>query len=217
MHTETSYLGNVARQLDAAGADGLVLFNRFYQPDIDIKTMRPSHQLELSASSELLLRLRWLAILHGRVRPCLAVTGGVATPDDGIKALLAGADACRSYPPSCGMDQPRLARCAGASNGGWSGTRSPVSTRSAAASASSARRIRQPSNARITFVRYRAGAADGKLQRHVVSARRNAAIHRNGGAYATALETHISWGPDRGLARSARLRTASDVAASSRG
>jgi len=84
--------GNVARQLDAAGADGLVLFNRFYQPDIDIKTMRPSPQLELSASSELLLRLRWLAILHGRVRPGLAVTGGVATPDDGIKALLAGAD-----------------------------------------------------------------------------------------------------------------------------
>jgi dihydroorotate dehydrogenase (fumarate) len=84
--------GNVARQLDAAGADSLVLFNRFYQPDIDIKTMRPSPQLELSTASELLLRLRWLAILHGHVRPCLAVTGGVAAPDDGIKALLAGAD-----------------------------------------------------------------------------------------------------------------------------
>ena len=85
--------GNLARQLDLAGADGLVMFNRFYQPDIDIKTMRPSPQIELSTSAELLLRLRWLAILHGRVRPSLAVTGGVAVPSDGIKALLAGADA----------------------------------------------------------------------------------------------------------------------------
>jgi len=85
--------GNLARQLDLAGADGLVLFNRFYQPDIDIKTMRPSPQVDLSTSAELLLRLRWLAILHGRVRPSLGVTGGVAVPNDGIKALLAGADA----------------------------------------------------------------------------------------------------------------------------
>ena len=85
--------GNLAHQLDLAGADGLVMFNRFYQPDIDIKTMRPSPQVELSTSAELLLRLRWLAILHGRVRPSLAVTGGVAAPNDGIKAVLAGADA----------------------------------------------------------------------------------------------------------------------------
>ena len=85
--------GNVARQLDRAGADGLVMFNRFYQPDIDIRTMRVSPQAELSTSAELLLRLRWLAILHGRVRPSLAVTGGVNVPNDGIKALLAGADA----------------------------------------------------------------------------------------------------------------------------
>ena len=85
--------GNVARQLDAAGADGIVLFNRFYQPDIDTATMKPVPRVELSTSADLLLRLRWLAILHGRVRPTLVVTGGVATPDDGIKALLAGADA----------------------------------------------------------------------------------------------------------------------------
>jgi dihydroorotate dehydrogenase (fumarate) len=83
---------NVAQQLDKAGADGLVLFNRFYQPDIDIKTMMPVPRVDLSTSEELRLRLRWLAILHGRVRPSLAVTGGVATPNDGIKALLAGAD-----------------------------------------------------------------------------------------------------------------------------
>ena len=84
--------GNVARQLDQAGADGLVLFNRFYQPDIDTVTMKPVVNVELSTSSELLLRLRWLAILHGRVRPSLIITGGVATPNDGIKAILAGAD-----------------------------------------------------------------------------------------------------------------------------
>jgi len=83
---------NVARQLDLAGADGLVLFNRFYQPDVDIKTMAVRPQLELSSNAELPLRLRWVAILHGRVRPSLAITGGVATPDDGIKAVLAGAD-----------------------------------------------------------------------------------------------------------------------------
>jgi dihydroorotate dehydrogenase (fumarate) len=86
-------LGNLVHRLDEAGADGVVLFNRFYQPDIDIQTRRASSQVELSTSSELLLRLRWAAILHGRVRPSLAVSGGVATPRDGIKALLAGADA----------------------------------------------------------------------------------------------------------------------------
>lgn len=85
--------GNVAQQLDQAGADGLVMFNRSYQPDIDIKTMEAVPRVELSTSAELLLRLRWLAILHGRVRPSLAVSGGVATPNDGIKAILAGADA----------------------------------------------------------------------------------------------------------------------------
>jgi dihydroorotate dehydrogenase (fumarate) len=84
--------GNIARRLDEAGADGLVLFNRFYQPDIDIRTMTTTTRVELSTSAELLLRLRWLAILYGRVRPSLAVTGGVATSDDGIKAILAGAD-----------------------------------------------------------------------------------------------------------------------------
>ena len=83
---------NLAHRLDQAGADGLVLFNRFYQPDIDIRTMAIKPQAELSSSAELLPRLRWVAILHGRIRPSLAITGGVATPDDGIKAVLAGAD-----------------------------------------------------------------------------------------------------------------------------
>ena len=87
-----SAFGHLARHLDEAGADGLVLFNRFYQPDIDIRTISVQTNLQLSRSSELLLRLRWLAILHGRVRASLAVTGGIETPPDGIKALLAGAD-----------------------------------------------------------------------------------------------------------------------------
>ena len=84
--------GHMARQFETAGADALVLFNRFYQADIDTATMRTITHVELSTSSELLLRLHWLAILYGRVRPALAVTGGVNTPQDGIKALLAGAD-----------------------------------------------------------------------------------------------------------------------------
>jgi dihydroorotate dehydrogenase (fumarate) len=85
--------GEVAYQLDQAGADGLVLFNRFYQPDIDIARMDVVPLLELSTSAELLLRLRWVAILHSRVRCSLVVTGGVATPTDGIKAILAGGHA----------------------------------------------------------------------------------------------------------------------------
>ena len=85
--------GHLAQQLDRDGADGLVLFNRFYQPDIDVNAMAAVPRLELSTSAELLLRLRWIALLHGRLRCSLAATGGVATPNDGIKAVLAGAHA----------------------------------------------------------------------------------------------------------------------------
>jgi dihydroorotate dehydrogenase (fumarate) len=84
---------NVVQRLEHAGAAAVVLFNRFYQPDIDIDTMQPLVDARLSTSDELLLRLRWLAILHGRVRLSLIASGGVATPDDGVKAILAGADA----------------------------------------------------------------------------------------------------------------------------
>jgi dihydroorotate dehydrogenase (fumarate) len=84
---------NVARQLDDLGADGLVLFNRFYQPDIDVELLEPVPALQLSDSSDLLLRLRWLAILSGRVRCSLAATGGVHTPIDLVKAIMAGANA----------------------------------------------------------------------------------------------------------------------------
>jgi dihydroorotate dehydrogenase (fumarate) len=85
--------GHIARELDTAGANGLVIFNRFYQQDIDVTTMAPMQHVDLSTSAELLLRLRWLIALRGHVRCSLAVSGGVATPIDGIKAILAGADA----------------------------------------------------------------------------------------------------------------------------
>jgi dihydroorotate dehydrogenase (fumarate) len=84
---------NVARQLDDLGVDGLVLFNRFYQPDIDVELLEAVPALHLSDSSDLLLRLRWLAILSGRVRCSLAETGGVHTPIDLVKAIMAGAHA----------------------------------------------------------------------------------------------------------------------------
>jgi dihydroorotate dehydrogenase (fumarate) len=84
---------DLAHQLDRAGADGLVLFNRFYQPDIDIDTMAAVPRVELSTSAELPLRLRWVSMLHSQLRCSLAITGGVATATDGIKSILAGADA----------------------------------------------------------------------------------------------------------------------------
>ncbi len=86
-------LGNLAGRLDAAGIDGLVLFNRFYQPDIDIETLTVNPRPELSTSSELRLRLPWVALLKPRLKASIAVSGGVATAEDGIKAILAGADA----------------------------------------------------------------------------------------------------------------------------
>jgi len=86
-----SAFGNVASRLDQAGADALVMFNRFYQPDIDTRKMIAKPTIELSKSAELMLRLRWLAILHGRLRPALVATGGGETWHDGVKAIRAGA------------------------------------------------------------------------------------------------------------------------------
>jgi dihydroorotate dehydrogenase (fumarate) len=84
---------NVAARLHKAGADGLVLFNRFYQPDFDLETLDVVPKVRLSTPDELLLRLRWIAVLHGRLPLSLAATGGIHTGDDALKALLAGADA----------------------------------------------------------------------------------------------------------------------------
>ena len=88
-----SSLPNLARQLDDLGVDGLVLFNRFYQPDLDLNAMSAVARLYTSRSSDLLLRLRWIAILAGRVDASLALTGGVHTGQDALKAAMAGADA----------------------------------------------------------------------------------------------------------------------------
>jgi dihydroorotate dehydrogenase (fumarate) len=85
-------LAHFARRLDDLGADGLVLFNRFYQPDFDLDALEVRPALRLSDSSELLLRLRWLAILAGRLSCSLAVTGGVHSAVDAVKAIMAGAD-----------------------------------------------------------------------------------------------------------------------------
>ena len=80
-----------ARQLDGAGADGLVLFNRYYDPDIDVQELNVLRTLQLSDSSELPLRLRGIAALAGRVKASLAVTGGVHTALDVVKSTMAGA------------------------------------------------------------------------------------------------------------------------------
>ncbi len=86
-----SALPNMARQLDEAGAGGLVLFNRFYQPDFDVEALEVVPSLTLSRPEELLLRLHWVAILFGHIRADLAVTGGVHSAQDILKSVMAGA------------------------------------------------------------------------------------------------------------------------------
>jgi dihydroorotate dehydrogenase (fumarate) len=86
-----SAMANLAARLDQAGAGALVLFNRFYLPDFDLDNLEVVPRLTLSSSSELLVRLHWVAILHGHVRADLAVTGGVHTAQDVLKAMMAGA------------------------------------------------------------------------------------------------------------------------------
>jgi len=87
-----SAFGNMARRISEAGADGLVLFNRFYQPDIDVDRMAVQPHLVLSTSDELRLPLRWCAILHGRIDASLALSTGVHVGADVVRGLLAGAD-----------------------------------------------------------------------------------------------------------------------------
>jgi dihydroorotate dehydrogenase (fumarate) len=86
-------LAHFVRELEVAGVDGVVIFNRVYQSDFDIDEQEPVAQLPLSDSTELLLRLRWLALLSPQARCSLAITGGVQGGDDVIKAILAGAHA----------------------------------------------------------------------------------------------------------------------------
>lgn len=86
-----SALAHLAKEIEQAGAEGVVLFNRFYQPDIDPEHLEAVPRLALSDSHELLLRLRWLAVLSGRRKLDLACSGGVHTGLDAVKALMAGA------------------------------------------------------------------------------------------------------------------------------
>ena len=84
---------HTAQRLTEAGADALVLFNRFYQPDLNVRQLEVEPSLVLSTSEELRLPLRWIAILFGRIRASLAATTGVHTGEDAAKMILAGADA----------------------------------------------------------------------------------------------------------------------------
>ncbi len=86
-----SSMANMARKLDAAGADGLVLFNRFYQPDYDLEALEVVPNLILSNSHELLLRLHWIAVIYGSVKADMALTGGVHSATDVVKSMMAGA------------------------------------------------------------------------------------------------------------------------------
>jgi dihydroorotate dehydrogenase (fumarate) len=86
-----SAFANMAQRLEAAGADGIVLFNRFYQPDFDLDALEVKPALTLSNSSELLLRLHWAAMLYGQLRADIAITGGVHTAEDVVKSMMSGA------------------------------------------------------------------------------------------------------------------------------
>jgi len=99
-----------AGKLDEAGADGLVLFNRYFEPDIDVEALAAVSQLRLSEPAELLLRLRWLAILSGRLGASLAVTGGVHTAGDALKAVLCGAHAVQMVSALLNHGPEHLAR-----------------------------------------------------------------------------------------------------------
>lgn len=88
-----SALPHLTKALESAGADALVLFNRFLQPDIDIESLEVAPAIELSSSQELRLRVRWVALLHGSLRIPMAVSGGVHSTEDAIKSVMAGASA----------------------------------------------------------------------------------------------------------------------------
>lgn len=87
-----SAMGNMAHRLDAAGVNGLVLFNRFYQPDINLEELEVQANVILSTPQALRLPLRWIAILHGRLKADLAATSGIHTAEDVLKVIMAGAD-----------------------------------------------------------------------------------------------------------------------------
>ena len=87
-----SNMAYMAKRLDQAGANALVLFNRFYQPDVNLDMLEVQPNLHLSTSHAMRLPLRWIAILYGRIKADMAATGGIHTAEDAIKMLMVGAD-----------------------------------------------------------------------------------------------------------------------------
>lgn len=92
LHPFLTAIPHMAQMLECAGANGLVLFNRFYEPDLDIESLTPRRSVVLSTSAEIRLPLRWVAILYGQVHTSLALSTGVHTVSDVIKAVMVGAD-----------------------------------------------------------------------------------------------------------------------------
>jgi len=86
-----SSIPHVLRKMEAAGADGLVLFNRFYQPDLDLEALEVVPRLNLSSPYELLLRLTWVAILYDQIKADMAISGGVHSGEDVVKSMMVGA------------------------------------------------------------------------------------------------------------------------------
>jgi len=86
-----SAFANMAQRLEAAGANGIVIFNRFYQPDFDLESLEVKSSLTLSTRGTLLLRLHWAAMLYGHIHSDIAITGGVHTAEDVVKSMMAGA------------------------------------------------------------------------------------------------------------------------------
>ena len=105
-----SATANMMKGLVDNGADGLVLFNRFYQPDFDLENLEITPHLVLSSSNELRLPLRWIAILHGRLDVDLALTTGVHTAEDALKGIAAGATSIQMASSCCGMESAVLAK-----------------------------------------------------------------------------------------------------------
>lgn len=101
-------MSNMAKRFDEAGADGLVIFNKFYQPDINLETYEVEPKVTLSTSSQNLLSLRWIAILKGKIKADFAATGGILTSADVIKMLLVGANAVQLFATIArnGLDYP---------------------------------------------------------------------------------------------------------------
>jgi dihydroorotate dehydrogenase (fumarate) len=126
-------LPHFAHRMEEAGAMGLVLFNRFFQPDIDIEKLQAQPRLGLSSPDELLLRLRWIAALHGRLRLGLAVTGGVHDVSGVVKSLMAGADCVQVVSAVMKRGPNTSASWYTAWRTGWTPTSSAASKRCAAA------------------------------------------------------------------------------------